>query len=393
MGNVESYGYNAGTAIKNLSAVNVTINPNGTDTSTGPVKTVVNNLVYLQIAVPYDTTTVNSIIWDPGGNINIVPDTAQAGIINPNTLKPICVGTIIKDGRTFYIYQSPVQYKFLEDGAYKIKVTLSGTFVSDCGGTDVKTVNVIVGHDDISFTTSRTPVGDCTSRLVVTSDNSTGFYGTTIKQWIWDFGDGSPKDTIKVGDPTAPNPKINPHTFPANALYYIKLTTINSIGGATTDSVAVDLSFTLNTNFTQSQDTICPNGSVVFTPTSSPSATWWFWNYGDGSPLDSTTSSSPVVHQYTTKGTYTISHWVKNGTGCPSNTAKDTVVVLQQPVASFVAPAGVCLPGNTQFINSSDTSAAGAGIPYTYHWSFGTGNAGDTSNVKNPVFAPFTRKM
>ena len=387
MGDGESYGYNAGTAIKNLSAVNVTINPNGTDTSTGPVKTVVNNLVYLQIAVPYDTTTVNSIIWDPGGNINIVPDTAQAGIINPNTLKPICVGTIIKDGRTFYIYQSPVQYKFLEDGAYKIKVTLSGTFVSDCGGTDVKTVNVIVGHDDISFTTSRTPVGDCTSRLVVTSDNSTGFYGTTIKQWIWDFGDGSPKDTIKVGDPTAPNPKINPHTFPANALYYIKLTTINSIGGATTDSVAVDLSFTLNTNFTQSQDTICPNGSVVFTPTSSPSATWWFWNYGDGSPLDSTTSSSPVVHQYTTKGTYTISHWVKNGTGCPSNTAKDTVVVLQQPVASFVAPAGVCLPGNTQFINSSDTSAAGAGIPYTYHWSFGTGNAGDTSNVKNPVFA------
>ncbi len=382
----ESWGYNAGTAINNLSAVNVTINPNGTDTSTGPVKTVKNNLVYLQIAVPYDTTTINSIIWDPSGNVNVVPNTAQAGITNPSTSKPICLGTIIKDGRTFYIYQSPVQYKFLDDGAYKIKVTLSGTFVSDCGGTDIKTINVLVGHDDISFTTSRTPVGDCTSRLVVTGDNSTGFYGTTIKMWIWDFGDGSPKDTIKLGDPTAPNPKVNPHTFPANALYYVKLTTINSIGGATTDSVAVDLSFTLNTTFTQSQDTICPNGSVVFTPTSSPSATWWYWNYGDGSPLDSTTNSNPVSHQYTIEGLHTVSHWVKNSAGCPGTTVKDTVFVTHQPIADFVLPGGVCLPnGTTLFINTSDTAYLPSGMPYTYHWSF-TGIPADTSDNKNPVF-------
>ncbi|MFY7964345.1 MAG: PKD domain-containing protein [Chitinophagaceae bacterium] len=385
----ESYGYNAGTTINNLSAIKVSLNPYGADTASGSVKTAKGNLVKLRIALPYDTTTINSIIWDPGADATLYSPTGpQAGAINPNTSKPLCIGTIVKDGRTFNIYESPVQYTFFEDGAYKVKVTINGTFISDCGGTDVQYINVLVGHDDISFIPSRTPAGDCTSKSVLITDNSSGFYGTSILKWIWDFGDGSPKDTVNAGDATAPNPKVNPHTYPANQLYYIKLTTINSVGAFSLDSFAVDLSFTLTSSFTQSQDTICPNASVVFTPTSSANATKWFWNYGDGSALDSTVNSNPVSHQYTTEGSYTVSHWVTNSLGCPSAIVKDTVVVAHKPIADFVLPAGVCLPGSTLFTNTSDTAYLPSGMPYTYRWDFGVTSAtDDTSNIKNASYA------
>ncbi len=386
----ESYGYNAGTTINNLSAVNVSVNPAGTDTSSSSVKVVKYNQVYLQIAVPYDTTTINSISWDAQGNANVNPNTAQNGIINPNTSKPICLGTIVKDGRTFYIYQSPVQYIFNEDGAYKIKVTFSGTFVSDCGGTDVKYLNVIVGHDDISFDLTRAvdaSGSNCTSLLIKIDDNSTGFANTTIKTWIWDFGDGSKKDTVQITDSWAPTPKINPHQYPSNTTYYLKLTTINTIGGVTTDSALVDLNLLTAPSFSISQDSTCPGNAVVFTPLTATGAAKWFWDYGDGSAVDSTTTQIPVSHSYTTEGIQTVSHWIKNSAGCPSSMTKDTVFVLHKPIANFISPSGVCLPGNTLFTNSSDTAIGLSSMPYTYRWDFGVlALTNDTSNIKDPIY-------
>jgi len=381
----ESYGYNAGTTINNLSAIKFSLNPYGTDTSTASVKTCKGNLVTLQIALPYDTTTVNSIIWDPGTDGSLYSPTGpQAGQINPSTTKPQVVGTIVRDGRTFYIYKSPAQYTFFEEGAYKVKVTINGTFASDCGGTDIQYMNVIVGHDDISFTA--TPAG-CGSKNVTIADATTPLAGTSIVKWNWDFGDNT-KDSALIGDSWAPNPKINPHTYPNNNAFTIKLTTINSVGCFSTDSVSIDLAFGISTSFTSFRDTACVGENVVFTPTSSANAVKWFWDFGDSSPIDSSnTSANSISHSYSTAGGYVVSHWVKTAAGCPSAIVKDTIEVSKTPVASFVLPAGVCLPGNTQFTNSSDTSAAGAAIPYTYHWSFGTGNAADTSNVKNPVFA------
>ena len=380
----ESYGYNAGTTINNLSAIKFSLNPYGTDTATGSVKTGVGNLVTLQIAVPYDTSTINSILWNPGLDaVSYTPIGPKYGDTNFITMKPVCSGTIVRDGRTFYIYKSPVLYKFLEEGAYKVKVTINGTFTNDCGGTDDQYINVIVGHDDILFTAI--PAG-CGSKNVTVADATTPMSGTSIIKWIWDLGDGT-KDSASVGDSWAPNPKINPHTYPNNSAYTIRLTTINSAGIVSYDSVSIDLAFGINTSFTSYRDTACVGESVVFTPTSSVNAAKWFWDFGDSSPIDSLNASpNAVTHSYASSGTYFVSHWVKTSAGCPSAVVKDTVVVSKTPSASFVTPSGVCLPGNTQFTNSSDTNAVGAATPYTYHWSFGTGNAADTSNVKNPVF-------
>lgn len=385
--NGESWGYNAGTAINNLSAVNISINPNGTDTSSSSIKTVKDNLVYLQIAIPYDTTTINSVIWDAQGNANVTPNTPQTGIINPSTLKPVCMGTIVKDGRTFYIYQSPIQYTFSELGAYKIKVTFSGTFVSDCGGTDTKYINVIVGKDDIAFSYTRTPAGDCISKTIALTDNSTGFAGTTIHTYIWSYGDASKNDTVKNTASSFPYPSPNSHTYPANDTFWLKLTTINSVGGVTTDSIKVDLRLITAPTFSISKDSVCPKENVVFTNLTSAGADKWFWDYGDGSPVDSTTSNTPVSHSYTKEGVNTVAHWIKNSAGCPSSITKDTVFVLHKPIADFVLPSGVCVPGLTLFTNTSDTAVGLSSMPYTYRWDFGVlDSTSDTSNLKNPSY-------
>ncbi|MCX6209870.1 MAG: PKD domain-containing protein, partial [Bacteroidetes bacterium] len=327
-------------------------------------------------------------VWDAQGNSNVNPNTPQNGIINSNTSKPLCLGTIVKDGRTFYIYQSPVQYTFSDDGAYKIKVTFNGTFVSDCGGFDVKYINVIVGHDDISINYDRVPVNDCFSKTIKLIDNSTGFAGTTIKTYIWDYGDNTKKDTIQSTQTGFPYPTPNSHTYPNNTIYYIKLTTINSIGGVTTDSLKVDLSLLTAPTFTISKDSTCPNAAIVFTPLTSTGADKWFWDYGDGSPIDSTTTQTLVSHSYTVEGIQTVSHWIKNSAGCPSSFTKDTVFVFHKPVANFLPPSGVCLPGTTLFTNTSDTTLGASSLPYTYHWDFGVAAlTNDTSNIKNGTYA------
>lgn len=384
----ESYGYNAGTAINNLSAVKFALNPYGSDTSTGSVKTCRNNLVTLQIAIPYDTSTINSIVWDAGSDATrYTPTGPQAGTINTNTGKPLCLGTIVKDGRTFYIYKSPVQYQFFEEGAFKVKVTINGTFVSDCGGTDVQYVNVIVGHDDISFTA--TPAG-CGSTKVTIADATTPLAGTSIIKWLWNFGDNT-KDSASAGDSWAPNPKNNPHTYPANNAYTIKLTTINSAGCFSYDSVSIDLAFGISSSFQIAQDTICPGSNAFFAPNSSANAAKWFWDFGDGSAIDSSnTVGNVVIHNYTQADTfYVVQHWVKTAAGCPSAMVKDTIYITHKPIASFIPPSGVCLPGTTLFINTSDTAKglSSGSMPYTYLWNFGVPSlTDDTSNLKNPSY-------
>jgi hypothetical protein len=69
----ESYGYNAGTSIKNLSAIKIAKNPFGSDTSTTEVRVGRNNPVILKIALPYDTLMVDSIRWGPRPNPAITP--------------------------------------------------------------------------------------------------------------------------------------------------------------------------------------------------------------------------------------------------------------------------------------------------------------------------------
>ncbi|MBP9213218.1 MAG: PKD domain-containing protein [Chitinophagaceae bacterium] len=388
MGDGESYGYNAGTAIKNLSSISVAQNPFGTDTSTASVKTCVNNPVRLQIALPYLLTQVDSILWDSGAS----PYVSPAGIVrggltpnpgNPGTFYATSTGSIVVDGRTYFLYSSPPLYNFSQEGTFQVTAIAKGTFISECGSESRHIINVTVGHDDIAFTAVN---GACGSTSVTFTDNSTPLAGTSIQQWQWSFGDG----TNYTATPPNPNPVPNPHVYPplssGVSSYWAKLKTINSVGCFSEDSVFVDLSFDLNAKFTVSKDTICAGTSVTFNDLSSSSAVEWVWDWNDGSPntvVTGTAPAAPQSHTFNTAGTFNVKLYVKNAAGCLSAIKDTNIVVIAKPVVDFQTPPGICLGGSMSFTNLT-TPTTGV----TYLWNFNDPNATvpnpNTSTVKDP---------
>lgn len=389
MGDGESYGYNAGTTIKNLSAIIVAENPFGTDTSTTVIRTCLNNPVRLKIALPYLVNTVDSILWNAGNDPTISPNGIIRGPLtqnpsNPSNFYATFDGTTIVDGRTYYLYSSPQQYVFSQEGTFQIKVIAKGTFVSECGSESTHIINVTVGHDDIAFTANP---GACGSTAVTFTDNSQPLFGTTIKQWQWTFGDGQSSTSL----PPNPNPIPNPHVYPPQSSgitsYWAKLKTINSVGCFSQDSVFIDLAFNLKANFVASRDTICKGTSVIFNDLSTSNAVEWIWVWNDATPntvITGTSPTVPVAHTFNTPGTFNVQLFIKNAAGCTS-LAKDTnIVVIDNPIADFQTPIGICLGGSLQFTNLS-TPVTGV----SYLWNFNDLNSTvtnpNTSTLQNPT--------
>lgn len=368
----ESYGYNAGTAIKNLSTiVNVTNPYGGTPPTAGvTVQTCINNPATLSIGLPYPPGQVSTLTWDPGNNPNVAP-------LGAVTVPATYTSTYTVNGDIFYLYSAPQPYTFSNFGTYSISVTANGTFASDCPGVSNNILYVYVGSDNVLFTA--TPAG-CGSKNVTFTDSSTGLSGTSIVKWVWNYGDNS--DTT-FSDSTYTNPVI--HQYPTLSNFWAKLMTINSIGCFTTDSVNINLSFALTAKFVTSADTICPGGTIQYTDSSSTNAASWKWHFGDpASGANDSSSLQNPTHTYTKPGIYIDSLIVFTSGGCPSNIFMDTIFVSPLPKPNFTF-GGVCLPGSTVFTNTSDTAT---GIkPYTYLWNFGEISSGvfDTSTATNGV--------
>ncbi len=104
---------------------------------------------------------------------------------------------------------------------------------------------------------------------------------------------------------------------------------------------------------------------VNFSDTSLGRPTSWSWNFGDGSPLD--TTANPI-HTYSTSGAKTVSLTVNNGTG-PASTVTKTVNVGQPPVARFSGKAP-----NKQLLLLELTDLS-TGAPDSVRWTFGDGTS------------------
>ena len=327
--NGESWGYNAGTAIRNLVS-----NPlcQGPCLVGNNITACVNNPVNLQIALPYPPSQVDSIIWNYGVDNFIAPFTINlTGKLDTISVKPIVTvahydSVSVQNGDTFYVYTCPVPYTFSANGLYDLTATAMGKFASDCPGISVTHIYVQVGNDVASFTAI--PAG-CGSTSVTFTDNSTAMPGTYITKRVWDYGDKSPQFTTT--DSSHPNPVPDPHIYANLNIFTSRLTTTNSIGCISSDSVIIDLSFIINAKFTLSKDTVHTGDIVTFTDGSSSNANKWIMNYGDGR---TDTFNQPVnppltfTHLYTNPGIYIDSMIVFTAGGCPSNYYVHTIYVL-----------------------------------------------------------------
>jgi PKD repeat protein len=84
-----------------------------------------------------------------------------------------------------------------------------------------------------------------------------------------------------------------------------------------------------------------PSLTVTFTDASIGIVTNWFWNFGDGTTSNTTTTTS-VIHTYTNAGVYTVSETVTGPGGVNTSTQTGLITVsMIAPVVTWTNPAAI----------------------------------------------------
>ncbi|MCE9538033.1 MAG: PKD domain-containing protein, partial [Bacteroidetes bacterium] len=225
-----------------------------------------------------------------------------------------------------------------------------------CADTITKPVEVYY-NPITNFTYSNVCLGD------TMYFNNTSFIDTSasISTYLWVFGDGTASSNLQ-------NPK---HKYASSGAFNVPLVT------STTDLCTDAANFSVkvfdppSANFTLN-NTCLFNPALITNTSINPvmgTLASWSWNFGDGTPLDSTVWSPS--HLYTTPGNYQITlTTLSSNLGCP-DTLKDSIIVYPMPVANF-GFMDVCL---NEVMNFNDSSIVSSGTITGWSWNFGDGSA------------------
>jgi PKD repeat protein len=159
----------------------------------------------------------------------------------------------------------------------------------------------------------------------------------------------------------------------------------------------MQLTLQVTAGVAQSSTTSCINAPITFQNRSRRGVNYT-WNFGDGTPVISTTQTTPVTHTFTAPGNYVVSLVANNPSACNVNdTARITIAADPVPTAGFNLAGGVgsggltfCGSRTVTFNNTTNTPGS-----FLYQWSFGDGN---TSTAQSPTytyaaFQPYTVQM
>jgi len=250
-------------------------------------------------------------------------------------------------------------YTYNNPGAYP--VTLIITDVNGCKDTLVDTLKTL---GPLPYFYADTLTG-CRPLIVTFVDTS--YSDSTLTQWIWNFGDGSPNDTTS-------NDSIA-HTYTITGSFAVTMT-VRDTNGCIKTIVKTNYikptfplpSFIVDT-FACKLDVLTYNASST-----SVIGGTYIWNYGDGS---SDTTSSPIItHSYINDGIYVVTLTVVDTNGCDSMVT-DTIRILK-PTANFGWKIDTVYCGNMQ-VTFTDSS-----LGYVNNWQWNFGNGG-TSTLQNPT--------
>ena len=244
--------------------------------------------------------------------------------------------------------QSP-SYVYTNPGNYNVNLTVSNIFGCTNSSTQVVTV-LPQPQADFSFTTV------CAGQSVQFTDLTNG---SLLTSWSWDFGDGSPVNTVQ-------HPS---HTYTVGGLYTTTLIAGNSAGCADTVVLPVDVNTVPVPMFTA--NTTCQGNITSFTDQSTDSVNIidWFYDFDDGNH----SFSQDPNYIFLAAGIYNVSLTVTNIHGCDSTIVLPVVVNIV-PNAMYVSDT-VCIGSPTTFTDLS------TGIPNYWNWDFGDGNVDSLSGA------------
>lgn len=238
-------------------------------------------------------------------------------------------------------------------------ISLTATSNNSCTSTNTHSITVY-SLPAVSFTASN-----------VCSNNPnlfTNLSGGGFVKWFWNFGDGSPLDSLTISPM---------HTYTASGSYSVVLTNVSGQNCRNSDTFNIVVFPGPVVNF--NAPSACLNKPTAFTDltsTATGSIVSWSWDFGDFAPLSNAQNPS---HTYAVSGVFNAVLTASASNGCSASTTK-TVSVFPLPVADF-STSNACLNATTNFTDLS-TPGAGSSI-VSWIWAFGDGSP--VSNIQNPT--------
>lgn len=199
-----------------------------------------------------------------------------------------------------------------------------------------------------TVTAAFTAQSGCEDVGIQFTDQSTVSSGN-ITSWDWTFGGG--------GSSQLQNPL---NIFNSGGSYMVQLIATSQEGCMDTIEQEIDIYSNPNVAFTSNG--ACAQTTTVFTnQTVDAFPLTYSWDFGDGSPLDATTSPT---HTYAAQSVYNVTLTATNSMGCSANTTNPTTIYAP-PIVNAGADVTICPGNNVTF------TATGATV---YQWDNGITN-------------------
>ena len=197
----------------------------------------------------------------------------------------------------------------------------------------------------------------CLGEPITFIDSTFSFSG--ILKRYWNFGDGSPIDSVNT-NPT--------HTYSTAGNYTVTLTVLDIDGCVNTFTQIVSVGSKPLAGFLMNSANNCVGTNITLTDTSSVTVgtiSGWYWEL-DNNGLTATIRNPSTT--YTTGGDKNIRFVVKTIEGCVSDTLYQTIQIHDRPVVDFTFSDSVCVGTPTLFFGTSSSSQ----YPVTnWIWSVG----------------------
>lgn len=314
LGGAESYGYNAGTYLKNLAAEGEIYNKPDTSNAARPF-TCTGTPMEITALVAYKPSSMNWKLSFLGS------------VVSPNTdvfvSNPIPVDSIIVGATKYYRYKLPGTYVFNTAGTYDLPIVNTSLDIDNCALQETVQIKLIVKprpSSDFTFTNT----GCRTDSVVFTGPASTGTY--TAAGWTWDFGDAT--------GATVKDPK---KLYGASGDYLVKLV-VTSAEGCLSDTTkkTVTINPARKASIFASVAEGCEGTSITFNDTTTVTSGTFYWDLGTGTPV-SLTSNTPQTVVYPAPGDYTIKHVIYPTANCVSDTVTKTITIYAKPSKPMAA--------------------------------------------------------
>ncbi len=304
--------------------------------------------------------SINAVINDTTGCVPLVVDFTDT----------------LRKGKTFYwsfgdgspdvrTTSASLSHTYTAVGSYLVRLIAEDS--TTCNIRDTAFVTIIAGNNRATPDFTFAKMAPCESLTMQFTNTSTAVGNFGPRTFIWDYGDGSKRDTTAFAPARL-------HTYAAPGTYIVKLIILDTAFCNSPDSI--EKTIRLNP-LVKAQFETDPIGCVPFTATfenTSLAGTDFVWNFGDG-----TTSTDPSpTHTYTTTGTFNVRLIATDTNTCNrvDTSAFFAITVVANPTAQFSwQPDPPTENTPVQFTNLSIGATS-------YLWNFGDG---DTSTLVNPA--------